>query len=203
MRGGSASRPRGDSQVSSCSCRPVAMELAGSGLVWLQRVLKPLPILCRGLFRVFLPGAVGCQMTKLMRHPVTHPVFAGITVFINENAATVQVGEHPAGHPGRHMKTVHVSRINVLPVRYEADPVGQNRRVHSLNLAPQHCFALGRRSLYGIAGVVVEGLSPSRRCDCQEKQNQPGCPFHAPPPWWRRMWGRSGGSSMDCDLIAA
>jgi hypothetical protein len=97
------------------------------------------------------------------------------------------VGEHFAGHARGHVELIDPCSIDILPVGDEAYPVRENRRVHQLNLAPKCGLALRGGALYRIAGVVVGGLRPSRRCGSQEKQTQPDRRFHDSPPWWRRM----------------
>src|ERR1700740_1703739 len=137
---------------------------------------------------------------------MAEPLLTEVAIFINKDAPAGEVSKHFASHSGRHVEVVHFGRVHILPVRHEADPVWKNRWLHELNLVPQNGFALGRRALNRIGDVVAEGLVLRWTRDCHEEheeRDQPDCQFHAPPPGWRRIWGRLRGSSMDADLIAA
>ena len=55
--------------------------------VWFGCILKVLAVVTGGFVSVTLAGAVGSQMSKFMRYPVSERVIAHVAVAVDEHAS--------------------------------------------------------------------------------------------------------------------
>src|SRR5215469_13311994 len=107
-------------------------------------------VFARGFFGVGFLYAVPGQVAEFVSHPVAQPIISPVTIGIDVNASTGQMGEHLAGHPSRHLQVVHLGRVDVLPVWHEDDTGGKGSRLHNLNLSAKELLPFRRGALYRI-----------------------------------------------------
>src|SRR6266566_4254766 len=119
--------------------------------VWFGCILKALSVFPGDLVSVTLPGAVGSQMSKFMRNPVSERVIAHIAVAVDEHASAGQVREHSTGISGGHMEAKGSGRVNVLPVRHKENSQRIDVGLHDPNLSPQQSLVFGSGSQDGVA----------------------------------------------------
>ena len=119
--------------------------------VWFGCILKVLAVVTGGFVSVTLASAVGSQMSKFMRHPVSERVIAHIAVAVDKHASAGQVREHSAGISGGHMEAKGSGRVNVLPVRHKENSQRINVGLHDPNLSPQQSLLFERGSQDGVA----------------------------------------------------
>ena len=111
--------------------------------------------LCIRFFR-----AVGSQVSKFMRHPVSQGVIAHVAVAVDERASAGQMREHGAGISSGHVETKCSGRVNVLPVGHKENSQRKNVGLHDPNLSAYQSFLLGRSSQDCVA------VCGSFRCGC-------------------------------------
>src|SRR6266849_639253 len=114
-------------------------------------ILKALSVFTGCFVSVTLAGAVGSQVSQLMRQPVSKGVIARVSVGVDEHASAGQVREHGAGVSGGHMEAEDSGRVNVLPVRHKENSQRINVRLHDPNLSSHQSFLFGRGSQDGVA----------------------------------------------------
>src|SRR5258708_14162370 len=123
-------------------------------------MLKALAVFTGGSVRVHVGGAVGSQVSELMRYPVSEGVIADIAVAIDEHASAGQVREHSTGISGGHMEAKCSGRVNVLPVRHKENSQRINVGLHDPYLSSYQSFLFGRGSQDYIA------ICRKFRCGC-------------------------------------
>src|SRR5260370_28322673 len=151
--------------------RPEGSGCAASVYVWSACILKALAVFTGSFVSGTFAGAVGGQVSQLVRHPVSEGVIAHVSVAVDEHASAGQVREHGAGVSGGHMEAEGFGRVNVLPVRHKQYRQRRNVRLHDPNLISYQGFLLWRGSQNCVAVCKRLGCG----CFCIDHLRIPAC----------------------------
>src|SRR5260370_20863950 len=110
--------------------RPEGSGCAASVYVWSACILKALAVFTGSFVSGTFAGAVGGQVSQLVRHPVSEGVIAHVSVALDEHASAGQVPEHGAGASGGHLEAGGFARLHVPPAPRYKDARRVNVRVH-------------------------------------------------------------------------